>query len=222
MCFVINFVCEWWLSTCSVGSTLYKWGNRCFCVFCWIPKSWPSGRKDVWDVFGWSKWTQLCRTLWFITWRESGVETRLVMQIVTATLQRKYLEKKRKKKTACHLDARGIYRHLLSVTCLWHRGDCKPREWSLSRASGTAARTQPSGDTAPQGKVHIPGIVMFLLYSQVHMTMVNYYITAGHYTKAPEHLTGWACSMQQRYIKLNTSHKNPQYLWSWFSGNSNI
>jgi len=28
--------------------------------------------------------------------------------------------------------------------------------------------------------------------------MVNYYeyITAGHYTKAPEHLTGWACSMQ--------------------------
>jgi len=37
---------------------------------------------------------------------------------------------------------------------------------------------------------------MFLLYSQVHMTMVNYYITAGHYTQAPEHLTGWACSMQ--------------------------
>jgi len=28
------------------------------------------------------------------------------------------------------------------------------------------------------------------------MTMINYYITAGHYTQAPEHLTGWACSMQ--------------------------
>jgi len=76
----------------------------------------------------------------------------------------------------------------------------------LSRASGTAARTQPSGDTTPQGKVHIPGIVMFLLYSQVHMTMINYYITAGHYTQAPEHLTGWACSMQQgRHLNLAPS-----------------
>jgi hypothetical protein len=25
-----------------------------------------------------------------------------------------------------------------------------------------------------------------------------------------------------RYIKLNNSHKYPQYVWSWFNGNSNI
>ena len=54
----------------------------------------------------------------------------------------------------------------------------------MSCASGTAARTQPADDTTPQGKVPILCIVIFLKYSQVHITNAKYYIMqTGHDTE---------------------------------------
>jgi hypothetical protein len=78
----------------------------------------------------------------------------------------------------------------------------------LSRVSGTAARTQPADDTTPQGKVPILCIVIFLKYSQVHITNVKYYIIQTGHDTVPQSIwqVGRLACNTSRLVKRQILH----------------